>query len=222
MHALVTAEPKENQMKRRWLAATTAALAIAVAVGVTACGGGDDSGASGNATDRAFVAGMIPHHEQAIEMAKMAQYEAQSQFVRGLADDIVAAQSEEIGLMKRIDGELADDGVEVGDLGMSGQMMGMESQMSALESAHPFDREFVDMMIAHHQGAIRMAQVEIEEGQNDQLVALANRIDAAQSNEIHEMNRYRQKAFGSTSPSGGVPSESSGQMESGHSMEDMG
>ena len=125
--------------------------------------------------------------------------------------------------MKRIDSDLADEGVEVGDLGMSEHMMGMQGEMSALESARPFDREFIDMMIAHHQGAIRMAQIEIRDGGNDQLIALAHRIDAAQSDEIHAMNSYRAKQFGSASPSGGIPMEGDEHMDGGHgSMDEMG
>lgn len=206
----------------RWPALLAGVLAIALAAVAGACGGGDDSSASGNGTDRAFVAGMVPHHEQAIEMAKLAQDKAQSEFVRNLADDIVAAQTEEIGLMKRVDADLADEDVEVGDLGMAEPMMGMEGEMSSLESADPFDREFIDMMITHHQGAIRMAQVEMQEGEDDQLVALANRVEAAQSEEIQAMNRYRSKAYGSPSPSGGVPKQGSNDMQGGHGSMDMG
>jgi uncharacterized protein (DUF305 family) len=182
-------------------------LAVAAALTIAACGGDDDEGANGNETDRAFVAGMIPHHESAIDMAGVAQERGQSQFVRQLADDIVAAQSEEIGVMKRLDGQLAAEGVEVGDLGVPEHLTGMDEDMAALESARSFDRVFIDMMIAHHQGAIRQARVETEEGENDQLVALAHAIIEAQSREIRAMNEHRAEEFGEASPAGGVPPE---------------
>lgn len=202
-------------MRTRMFAAL---LALAAGLAVAACGGEDKSG---NETDRAFVAGMVPHHQMAIQMAAMAKERGQSEFVGQLADDIISAQKDEIDQMSRIDAKLNDEGVEVGDLGVPEHLTGMEGSMSELESARPFDRAFIDMMIAHHAGAIRMARIETEEGDNDQLVALAGRIVAAQSREIRAMNAHRTEAFGASSPSGGVPADTStssmeGMDHSGH------
>jgi uncharacterized protein (DUF305 family) len=196
---------------RKWLIA--AVLAVAAAALLTACGGDDDEGehtiaATGNATDRAFVAGMTPHHQSAIEMAEVAQEQGQSQFVRSLADDIVRTQGDEIKTMRMHDAELAAAGVEVGDLGLSEEEMGMHMEMSDLENARPFDRAFIDMMVPHHQGAIRMARVELAEGESTELQALAQQIVDAQSREIEEMNARRTEVFGGPSPAGGVPEES--------------
>jgi uncharacterized protein (DUF305 family) len=193
-------------MRSRWLG-VVGLLAVAAALTVAACGGDDDEAASGNETDRAFVAGMVPHHELAIEMAEMAKERGQSQFVDELADDIIATQSEEIAEMERVDGRLAEEGVEIGDLGVPEHLTGMEEDMAALESARPFDRVFIDMMIAHHAGAIRQARIETEEGDNAQLVELAHAIIEAQSREIRAMNEHRAEEFGEASPSGGVPPE---------------
>jgi uncharacterized protein (DUF305 family) len=214
---------------RKWL--TAVVLAVAAATLLAACGGNDDEGehtitAAGNATDRAFVAGMIPHHESAIEMARVAQEGGQSKFVQSLADDIVRTQGEEINTMRAIDAELASSDVEVGDLGLSEQEMGMHGEMSDLENAKPFDRVFIDMMVPHHQGAIRMARVELAEGKNLKLRELARQIIDAQSREIEEMNAHRTEEFGGPSPSGGVPSESDNGTEDSaegneHSMDSM-
>ncbi|OJU79838.1 MAG: hypothetical protein BGO11_17475, partial [Solirubrobacterales bacterium 70-9] len=77
-------------------------------------------------------------------------------------------------------------------LGMSMDSMGMSMQMSSLEGAKPFDRTFIDMMVPHHQGAIRMADAEVEMGENSELKDLAKRIVAAQTKEIEEMNEWRE------------------------------
>jgi len=170
-----------------------AALAVGMASLLAACGGSDDEGehtiaATGNPTDRAFVVGMIPHHEAAIDMAKVAQDRGQSQFVTSLADDIVRTQGEEILTMRDIDAELAAGGVKAGDLGLSESAMGMEGDMSTLEHAKSFDPMFMQMMVPHHQGAIRMARVEIQRGMDPRLKELAQEIIDAQSREIAEMN----------------------------------
>lgn len=61
-------------------------------------------------------------------------------------------------------------------LGMSMSQMGMSMDMTSLGTARPFDRAFIDMMIPHHQGAVRMAQAELAKGNNPKLRALAQRI----------------------------------------------
>lgn len=55
---------------------------------------------SGDQFDNAFLAGMISHHEGAIEMAKLAQANAKHEEVKTLANDILAAQSKEIDMMQ--------------------------------------------------------------------------------------------------------------------------
>ena len=84
-------------------------------------------------------------------------------------------------------------------------MMGMSMDMSSLENSKQFDKAFIDAMIPHHQGAIRMARIEIAQGQDQQTKDLAQAIIDAQSREIDEMNQWREQWYGSPSPAGGVP-----------------
>ncbi len=185
------------------------ALAVAAAALLAACGGSDDEGehsiaVTGNPTDRAFVAGMVPHHETAIDMATVAQDRGDSQFVSSLADDIVRTQSDEIQTMRETDAQLAAAGVKTGDLGLSESAMGMHGDMSALEHAESFDEMFMEMMVPHHQGAIRMARIEVQRGENPELTQLAEQIIDAQSREIAEMNA--QMNGSGTHESGGMGS----------------
>lgn len=69
-----------------------AALTVSAVFALAACGGGDDSGSAAsspsvsaetsadahNAQDVSFAQGMIPHHQQAIEMAELADGRAAS------------------------------------------------------------------------------------------------------------------------------------------------
>lgn len=188
-------------------------LVSAAAAFLAACGDSNDEGTptitvAGNPADRAFVAGMVAHHEAAIEMAKVAKERGQSEFVTSLADNIIRTQNEEIQTMKNTDAELAASGVKVGDLGLSDSMMGMEDDISSLEAAKAFDEMFMGMMVRHHQGAIRMARIELKEGQNTQLLDLAQQIIDAQSKEIAEMNQ--QLAGADTQDSGGTGMPDSG------------
>jgi len=181
-------------MKRvtiRTLSALTAAGALAVA----GCGDDDSSTtpaseAAGNGVDRAFVADMIPHHESAIEMAKIAQKRGTSMFVKDLADDIVDTQSDEISTLRGEDEALETAGVKSGSLGVPDHMTGMDDDPAELETADPFDKAFIEMMVPHHEGAIEMAKAELAKGADPELKALAQDIIDAQQREITAMREH--------------------------------
>jgi len=188
-----------------------AGVVLLLSLALAACGGGSATKAdAGNSTDVAFVDGMVPHHRSAIDMAKTAETRGQSKYVKTLASNIIQSQGREISTMEAIKKQLS--GVKKGDLGMNMSAMGMAMDDSKLKTANPFDRMFVDMMIPHHQGAIRMARVELAKGKNSQLKGLAHNVIAAQAKEINSMNAFRARVFGSPSPAGGVPKEGGSSM----------
>ncbi len=201
-----------------------AMLAVGVLIAGTAlaaCGGDDDGAdsggaaqsAPGNGIDRAFVADMTPHHESAVQMAEIAGQRGQSDFVKSLAEDITRTQNAEITTLRAIATKLDDAGVKAEDLGLSEDQMGMTHDVAMLRKADPFDREFIDMMIPHHQGAIRMAHAELAKGSSAEAKKLAEQIIAAQTREIEAMNKHRTEEFGAASPAGGVPSKDDKQDE---------
>lgn len=163
-----------------------------------------DSAQSGehNDADIDFASGMIPHHQQAVEMSEMALDQASSPDVVSLAEEIRAAQEPEIQTMTAW---LEEWGAEVPSAGEMGgmDMDDMEGMMSAedmesLEGAQgtSFDTMWLEMMIEHHNGAVRMAQTEVEEGADPDAVALAETIIETQQAEITEMEALLE----STSP----------------------
>ncbi|CAB4920289.1 unannotated protein [freshwater metagenome] len=214
--------------------ALTGALAVAGCgsddSNTSASGGHDMSSMSKSTTtaaasaadvDKAFVSQMIPHHEMAVEMAGYAPAQGERSQIRGLGKSIIAGQAPEITQMKAIatrlgvtpaampmDGESMDHGsmtTAASTLGLSMDDMGMSMKMGALKDAKPFDRAFIDEMIPHHQGAIRMARAELAKGSDPELKKVATAIVAAQKKEIAQMNSWREQWYGSPSPAGGVP-----------------
>ncbi len=165
----------------------------------------DDDTAKADGVDRAFTADMVPHHTSAVEMAEIAKQRSKRPEIQGLADDIIRTQKEEIDQMDGIDARLKDAGAPKGKLGVARGMMGMSMDTGSLKTAEPFDRAFIDMMIPHHQGAIRMARVELDRGADGDAKKLAKAIIAAQTREIGEMNGWRKDWFGAASRAGGVP-----------------
>ena len=172
--------------------------------------GSESESTSGRQIDGAFLTSMVPHHEDAVEMATLARGRARRPEIRKLAGEIIDAQNREIQEMglahRRIFGEpLPAGGMMHGDLGLSEEEMGMPMDMRELESAREFDRSFIDMMIRHHQAAIRMARAEIERGDDTEVKRLAEAIVAAQSREIEQMSSWRRAWYGAASPPGGGP-----------------
>ena len=165
--------------------------------------GADSSGDSAefDNADVSFVQGMIPHHRGALEMAQMADGSAEDPRVLDLANRIEAEQQPEIATMtgwleewgEPLPGETDSSmgGMDHGSMDMGGMdMEGMsEEDMAALEAASraEFDRMWLEMMIAHHRGAVEMARTEIAEGSNPDAVALAEGIADSQVAEIGEM-----------------------------------
>jgi uncharacterized protein (DUF305 family) len=182
-------------------------VAVGIVVAVASIGDGSDEARQ---TDGAFIVGMIPHHEGAVEMAEIALERAQHSETEELAHEIIAAQNDEIAELEAIHVRLFGEPVGAlhhGTLGMSDAEMGMHGDMMMLADARPFDREFIDMMIPHHQGAIRMARVQLEAGEDPELKRLSEAIIVAQSHEIEQMNSWREEWYGEPSPAGGVPPE---------------
>ncbi|HWM38349.1 MAG TPA: DUF305 domain-containing protein [Streptomyces sp.] len=163
--------------------------------------GAGKSGKSGNAADVSFAQGMIPHHRQALEMAELSPSRASSRKVKSFADDVWKAQDPEIktmtGWLKAWD-EKVPDGTSGGHSAHSGHSMpGMmtSDDMAKLKdtSGKKFDREFLKLMIEHHEGAVKMARTEAEKGSYGPAKRMARNIERAQTAEITYMRRLLKK-----------------------------
>lgn len=146
-----------------------------------------------NEADVAFTQQMIPHHQQAVEMAEMVESRTGNPQVLELAAQIEQAQAPEVEqLTSWLEAWGAPmpmpemEGMDHGD--MSGMMT--PEDMAALENANgaEFDRMWMQMMIEHHEGAIEMANTELQQGVNSEAKDLAQQIIDAQEAEIATMN----------------------------------
>jgi uncharacterized protein (DUF305 family) len=155
-----------------------------------------------NDADIAFAQGMIPHHEQAIEMAQLAEDRAGDPRISDLATRIEAAQAPELDTLE---GWLADWGAgpsgEDGHGGHDGgHSMGTMSQedMDDLGTASgaEFDSLFLELMIEHHTGAVEMAETELNEGEFADALEMAESIRTGQAAEITEMDRVLDELAG--------------------------
>lgn len=141
-----------------------------------------------NDADVSFLTMMYPHHAQAVEMAKLVPGRSQNQELITLAANVEKAQAPE---MEQFAALLRSFGKPAPQATMNHPMNGVMTpeQMTQLRDASgaDFDRMWLQMMIAHHQGAVDMANTEIADGTNADAKALAHNILTAQQAEIQQM-----------------------------------
>lgn len=197
----VTTVTKGERMKKniKLAAVATAALAV-IGLGAWAISRDDSTppaehggehaapAVTSNAADSTFVTGMIPHHEQAVAMAELAEGRSTDPRILDLASRIVAAQGPEIeelqGLRSTVGAGHAGHTMADG--------MASDAELSQLSAASgtDFDQQFVRLMTIHHQGAIAMAETAQRDAANLDVKRIAAAVIAAQAAEIEEMRGF--------------------------------
>lgn len=185
----------------------TAAVLIVASLG----GAGSASGASATKIDGAFSRQMQAHHSMAIQMAMMAAEEGEHKAIRTTARNVVKRQRHEIDRLMRIaerrgiapsathgNAQTVDD---LAALGLTRRKAGMHRDMTGLHGADPFDRKFIEMMVPHHEGALRMARAELKSGKVGELRAIARSITRSQAEEIRQMKKWQADWYGPPAPS---------------------
>ncbi|HEX3640383.1 MAG TPA: DUF305 domain-containing protein, partial [Ktedonobacteraceae bacterium] len=118
---------------------------------------------SSNNVDKDFVAMMVPHHQGAIDMAKAELRYGRNEPLRRLAQGIIVSQQGDIALMKLDLGGIASssDPLDMAFLAQSDAAMTRMMAAMQIKPSHTVDKDFVAMMVPHHQGAIDMAKAEL-------------------------------------------------------------
>lgn len=143
--------------------------------------------------DRMFIERMVPHHDDAIEMAEMAVVRTRRPEIRRLAKDIRRSQTAENAQMRAwYRAWYGRDVPEVsGRMGMMDDMTDME----ALEEAPDFDREFLEQMIPHHRMAVMMTTMAGNAGGRRELRELMDAMRRQQSREIDAMEEWYRRWY---------------------------
>ena len=149
----------------------------------------------GKYSDKAFIDAMVPHHQGAVEMARVALQNAEHEEIKQLSRNIISTQQAEIEELKAIKKEEFETSKVPMQMSASEmQMMGM-TDPDALANKEPFDKAFIDAMIPHHESAIEMARVASRESDDPKIRALAEGIVEAQTREIAQMEGWRKEWY---------------------------
>ena len=135
-------------------------------------------------SERAFIEGMVPHHQEAIDTAQeVLERGGTTADIRALAEDIIDAQAQEIAEMKQWYEEWYDEPYQ--DTGEYTPMMRDLAELSGVE----LDQTFLEDMIQHHMGAIMMARSVQPYVEHDVMAELTDAVIEAQSAEIQAMEQ---------------------------------
>lgn len=162
--------------------------------------------------DRHFIEKMIPHHEDAVVMAKLALEKSKKEEIKKLSRAIIKSQAAEIETMKKwykewfgtdvavkpMKMDMQKKGMGMHDPAMMDMMMGhdmMGGTMDDLKNAPDFDKKFIEMMVKHHKGAVMMSGM-IVDSKKPEMRKLGKDIISAQADEIEQMIKWYQKWYG--------------------------
>lgn len=144
-----------------------------------------------NDQDVMFAQMMISHHQQALDMAKLAETRAQSAQVKALAAAIEGAQQPEIdtmsGWLQAWGKPTTSSSSSMGS--MNGEMSQSDMNKLTAASGTDFDKLFLQQMTQHHDGAITMAQAELTGGQYADALGLAGSIAITQQAQVAQMQQ---------------------------------
>ena len=194
-------DEQEDRSSRALMLVAGAAVALSVVLAIVAGWAllageddpGDDSVAAGFARD------MSTHHAQAVQMASIVYRRTENDAIRTLAYDILTTQQAQIGMMGGWLGlwDLPAGGKDapMAWMGhaMSGPMPGMatDEEIANLETLPPaaMDREFLRLMIIHHNGATAMATYAAQNAEEDLVRTVARSMAETQSFEVNTMQQ---------------------------------
>ena len=140
--------------------------------------------------DYDFANTMVMHHQSAVDMAKEVISKGSNAEVKTMAQNIVTAQEAEIAQFKNITAnykmpEMKEESKEAhNELGET--MEKMETKMKGMSKTGNADKDFLMMMIPHHESAVTMGEDQLSHGKNLELKKMAQKIMEDQSKEIKQ------------------------------------
>ena len=144
--------------------------------------------------DYDFANLMIMHHQMAIDMSQVEIQKGSDQTIKNMANGIIVAQKIEIRIMQQF---LQNYKIPLSNnllnqsLKLTTEMKERKDKMNAIKMTNNIDKDYVAMMIPHHESAVEMAKSQLLFGTQNNLVALAKNIIEDQNFEINEFKKWQ-------------------------------
>jgi uncharacterized protein (DUF305 family) len=146
-----------------------------------------------NETDVMYLQMMVAHHEQGLEMVRLAGKNAERAEIRTLAQAVDATQSDEVemmtGWLKQWQAPTTVDHAPSAHADHGGLPATGPEEIAALKKAKgaEFEKTFLNLFVAHQHNAVEMAHLETKQGSNAEAKAFADRVRASRADQIQQM-----------------------------------
>jgi uncharacterized protein (DUF305 family) len=146
-----------------------------------------------NDTDVMYLQMMVAHHEQGLEMVRLAEKKASRDEIRTLAEAIDVTQSDEVDLMtgwlEQWSAPATVDHAPSAHADHGGLPATGPEEIATLKKAKgaAFETAFLNLFVAHQHNAVEMAQLETKQGGNAEAKAFAERVRASRADQIKQM-----------------------------------
>jgi len=134
---------------------------------------------------------MIEHHQGAIDMSEEELKSGTDEKMKAMAENIITAQKEEQSKLRDI---VKNSKPMKMDMGKHDELIkgmdDMKANMSGMQMTGNTDKDYVMMMLPHHESAVKMAKDELSHGMNAELKKIAQKIISDQTKEISEFKSW--------------------------------
>jgi uncharacterized protein (DUF305 family) len=151
-------------------------------------------GADAAPPDVQFLDTMIPHHQAAVDMAQLVKARSAHPELIEMAAHLFQAQRREIEQMRAWRQrwyQTQPSALNMNLPGMKESMEGMDMEKLKQARGKDFDLLFLETMLPHHQGAVRMSEWVQEKTARRELKELAERMIRQQQREIDQMTQWK-------------------------------
>ena len=157
--------------------------------------GSSAPGAAEQPFELQFIDSMMHHHDGAISMAEMAIRKSEHEELKSFALKIIEDQMKENAQMRTWRGRWYAGKPSAVNMELDGMKMGNMSpehskEMDAMQGKE-FDTHFLEMMVPHHEGAVKMSRELLQKGEHAELKTLSEQIIKAQEAEIKQMQAWK-------------------------------
>jgi uncharacterized protein (DUF305 family) len=146
--------------------------------------------------DQQFLDTMSMHHQSGIQMAELVGSRSAHDELKTLAKKMIDEQQQDISKMQGLRKKWYGDQSDAANMhlpGMQSSMNDMKEKMRQLEASQgdAFDRMFIDMMVKHHQGAMKMASDAISKAQHSEVKGMAKEMRDMQKEEVGKLVAWK-------------------------------
>lgn len=136
--------------------------------------------------DMDFANMMIEHHQGAIDMSKEELANGTDETIKTMARNIITKQTADIGMLREMVQTGKPSGMKHGEGTMEKMHAEMKAQMPGMQMSGNTDKDFANMMIAHHEGGMKMSKALLANGMNNNLKVMAKKSISGETKEISE------------------------------------